>query len=68
VARLNKDTQKFVKEAEKNLATTYKKARKTTEQVVFKAQREKLYYDLGRAIAAFRGSLASRREWKHIPL
>ncbi|MGE5280197.1 MAG: hypothetical protein ACM3L6_05605, partial [Deltaproteobacteria bacterium] len=46
----NKDTQKFMEETEKNLAATYKKARRTTEGVIFKAQREKLYYDLGRVV------------------
>ena len=50
MAQLNKDTQKFMKETEKNLTTTYKKTKKTTEEIVFKAQREKLYYDLGRAV------------------
>ena len=50
MAQLNKDTQKFMKETEKNLAKTYKKAKKTTEEVIFKAQREKLYYELGRVV------------------
>jgi len=50
IAQLNKDTQKFMKETEKTLAATYKKTKKTTEEVIFKAQREKLYYDLGRAV------------------
>ena len=50
MAKLNKDTQQFMKQTEKNLAASYDKARRTTEKVILKAQREKLYYELGRTV------------------
>jgi uncharacterized protein (DUF2267 family) len=50
LAKLNKDTQQFMKQTEKNLASSYDKARRTTEKVILKAQREKLYYELGRTV------------------
>ncbi len=50
MAQLNRDTQKLMKKTEKNLLETYEKTRKTAEALIFKAQREKLYYELGRAV------------------
>jgi siroheme synthase (precorrin-2 oxidase/ferrochelatase) len=50
VARLNKDAQKLMKKTEESLLEAYETTRKTTENLLFKAQREKLYCELGRAV------------------
>jgi predicted RNA-binding protein with PIN domain len=49
--QLNKDAGSFLKKTEKNLAGAYTKAKKTTDELIEKAQREKLYYELGKVVA-----------------
>ena len=49
--QLNKDAGRMFKKTEKNLIDAYAKTKKTTEEIVQKAQREKLYYELGKAVA-----------------
>lgn len=51
LTQLNKDAAKLFKNTEKNLVNAYAKTKKTTEEIVLKAQREKLYYDLGKIVA-----------------
>ncbi len=50
MAQLNKEAQKLMEKTEKNLLETYAKTKKATEALIFKARREKLYYELGRAV------------------
>ncbi len=52
LTQLNKDASKLIKKTEKNLFDAYAKTKKTTEDLIIKAQREKLYYELGRAVAS----------------
>ncbi len=47
---LNRDTKKLMKKTEKNLLETYAKTKEATEAFIFKAQREKLYYELGKVV------------------
>jgi hypothetical protein len=49
--QLNKDANRIFKKTEKNLIDAYAKTKKATEEVVLKAQREKLYYELGKLAA-----------------
>ncbi len=50
MAQLNKETQRLMEKTEKNLLQTYAKTKRATEALIFKARREKLYYELGRAV------------------
>lgn len=50
MTQLNKDAQKLMKKTEKGLWEAYERTKKTTEELILKAQREKLYYELGRAV------------------
>jgi len=52
IDRLGKDTAKLMKKTEKNLIDLYAQAKKTTQETILKAQREKLYYELGRSVAS----------------
>ena len=49
--QLNKDATRLFKKTEKNLIEAYTKTKKTTEIVIERAQREKLYYELGKVVA-----------------
>jgi hypothetical protein len=49
--QLNKDATRLFKKTEKNLIEAYTKTKKTTEDVIVRAQREKLYYELGKFVA-----------------
>lgn len=51
LARLSKDAAKLMKKTEKNIVEMYAEAKKQTQDVVWKAQREKLYYELGRIVS-----------------
>lgn len=48
--RFNKDVQKLVAKSEKGLAEFYAGAKKKTEALLWKAKREELLYELGKAI------------------
>lgn len=51
LARLGKDAARLMKKTEENIIEMYAEAKKQTQEVVWKARREKLYYDLGRSVA-----------------
>jgi len=51
LTRLSKDAAKLMKKTEKNIVEMYAEAKKQTQNVVRKAQREKLYYELGRIVS-----------------
>ncbi len=51
VSKINKDVVKLLKKSEKKLVEAYATAKKKTEQLVFKAKREELYYELGKKVA-----------------
>lgn len=53
ISKLNKDVSKLMKKSEKNLTSLYKNVKNKTAEVIIKAKREELYYELGRAITPY---------------
>ncbi len=51
VTKINKDVIRLLKKSEKSLIDTYSNAKKKTEELIFKARREELYYELGKGVA-----------------
>jgi hypothetical protein len=51
ISRVNKDVIRFVKKSEKNLIAAYDIAQQKTQQLLAKAKREELYYELGKSVA-----------------
>ena len=51
VTKINKDVLRLLKKSEKSLIDTYSNAKKKTEELIFKARREELYYELGKGVA-----------------
>lgn len=52
ITKINKDAIKLLKKGEKNLLAIYKTTKKKTEELIFKAKREELYYELGKQVAS----------------
>jgi hypothetical protein len=51
VAKINKEASKFLKESEKKITEVYCVAKKKGEELILKARREELYYELGKSVA-----------------
>jgi sulfite reductase alpha subunit-like flavoprotein len=47
---VNKDVMKLMQKSEKNLVGLYNSAKKKTEELIFKAKIEELYYELGKKV------------------
>ncbi|MFH1690967.1 MAG: hypothetical protein ABIC68_00135 [Candidatus Omnitrophota bacterium] len=52
ISKINKDAIKLLEKGEKNLLAIYNTTKKKTEEIVFKAKREELYYELGKMVAS----------------
>jgi hypothetical protein len=51
LSKINKDVTRVMQEGEKNFNIFYAQAKKKTEEIVMKAKREELYYELGKCVA-----------------
>lgn len=51
ISKISKDAAKTLKKSEKQLKAAYEKTRQSAEQLVLKAKREELYYELGKSVA-----------------
>lgn len=51
LVRLSKDAAKLMKKTEENIVEMYAEAKKQTQEVIWKAQREKLTYELGKSVS-----------------
>ena len=51
ISKINKDVGRLMKESEKNLSGMYTTAKKKTQELIAKAKREELYYELGKCVA-----------------
>lgn len=51
ISKINKDAIKLLEKGEKNLLNIYNATKKKTEEILCKAKREELYYELGKLIA-----------------
>lgn len=50
ISQISRETLKTLKKSEKQLLAIYGKTKKKTEQLILKARREELYYELGKSI------------------
>lgn len=53
ISKLNKDVSRLMKKSEKNLTVLYKNVKNKTAELIIKAKREELYYELGKAIMPY---------------
>lgn len=49
--KINKNVSKLLKDSEKNLKKFYNQTKKKTEEVIARAKREELYYELGKKVS-----------------
>lgn len=52
ISKINKDAIDLLKKGEKNLLNIYNTTKKKTEEIIYKAKREELYYELGKSVAS----------------
>ena len=50
LSKINKETKKFFRKSEKKIAEVYSGAKKKGEELILKAKREELYYELGKNV------------------
>jgi len=51
LSKINKEANKFFRKSEKKIAQVYSGAKKKGEELILKAKREELYYELGKNVA-----------------
>ncbi|MFA5038780.1 MAG: hypothetical protein WC732_03780 [Candidatus Omnitrophota bacterium] len=51
ISKISKETLKTLKKSEKQLKAVYGKTKRSTEELILKAKREELYYQLGKRVA-----------------
>lgn len=51
LANINKDVSRLLKNSEKNLIDFYNQTKKKTQEVIARAKREELYYELGKKVS-----------------
>ncbi len=52
ISKINKEAIKLLEKGEKNLLNIYNTTKKKTEEIICKAKREELYYELGKLVAS----------------
>lgn len=52
ITKINKEAIKLLEKGEKNLINIYNTTKKKTEEIICKAKREELYYELGKLVAS----------------